>query len=265
MSATNENNSSSIESKRLSGDPEALVEARAMTYAVKPDQLKNLSLTELQEKMRIWRQAVTLLIGCFKKEANGEKALPYLDEALQIIFDYFFDDYAWDVAQATMHDAQNTEYWMAPEMLRDTAKMLVNLASITGNVELLHIAVGFLENALEISSKNSSVWALAQLELFSIRRLSGDPVDFTEVTAAFEQIVKKSKTAGGADRAAAASWLYVKESFFAGKISAALHGISSLRESAKDVPIPWLNYPVKEMMNALLARLRRITLSKSEK
>ncbi len=265
MSATNENNSSSIESKRLSGDPEALVEARAMTYAVKPDQLKNLSLTELQEKMRIWRQAVTLLIGSFKKEANGEKALPYLDEALQIIFDYYFDDYAWDVAQATMHDAQNNEYWMAPEMLRDTAKMLVNLASITGNAELLHTAVAFLENALEISSKNSSVWALAQMEMFSIRRQSGDPVDFAEVTAAFEQIVKKSKTAGGADRAAAASLLYARESIYAKKIKGAIRGVESLRESAKDLPIPWLNYPVKEMMNAPLALMRRLTLSKSEK
>jgi hypothetical protein len=252
------------ESARVSGKfGKALMSARE-NGEIKPASLNTLTTDELENKMRYWRLWTVTLHSLFSKTWNGNQAADYLQEARDVIITYYQNEVVQKAAARMTHDAESHEYQMLSEMQRDKAKQMEKLAALTGNNVFLQTAVCYYQRAIQSAIAGSSASFLTTMEEFvAERKLGQRTIDFgpqSPFTQAYLQVVELSPQAGGADRKAAASWMYIHEAFLANNREAAKFAFVNLEQACADLKVSWVKrYFIKDLASPIISLCRKKT------
>ncbi|MGI5825974.1 MAG: hypothetical protein ACOX50_01020 [Patescibacteria group bacterium] len=252
-----------VESKRVAGMYRNALNAARENGEIDPATLHTLTASELENKMRYWRLWTVTLQSLAKRSLTGDQAAEYLMEARGVISTYYNNQIVVEVASKMRQDAEDHEYEMLAEMWRDKAQQMEILAALTGSSPFLQRAVDFYGEAIQAATFGGSAFSLATMERLIVERRLGPRIDFSlqaPFTQEYLRVVELSPQAGGADRKAAASWLYTHEAIIAGNKEAVKLGIRNIEETG----VPWLKkYLIRDLVKPVADFFRRATFTKN--
>lgn len=249
------------EMKRVMGPAREAIEDARRNATLSSSEIKNLSSEELVVKMCLWRIWAVTSMSLHKKEWNGKVAAEYLFEARDLFRRYYNHPNVKEAAFQMRTDPEGNEHQMAAEMNRDKGKLCLYAAGLTGNSLFLDSAYFFFQKATSYAEEKTSAWAVATMEREITKRKCGIKIDFKRFSKAYQIAVDLSPEAGGADRMAAVSWWYVRESLLAGRKKDLQLGLNNLRTASQELGINWIKkYPLRETSSSLLGVARRLTV-----
>lgn len=252
------------EEKRIHGKlRETLLLAREQSFLT-PEQIKNLSPEEIQDKIRWFRMWVVTLGSISNQQLFGNKAADFLLEARGVIRTYYLNPDIIATAQEMKVDPEGAEYQGYAEMLRDQGAYFRKALKLTGNASYFLNAISAYHQASQSSDEGSSVNNLALMEEAITYRKFGLPYDFADLTSVYNNVVRLSPHAGGWDRQAVVSWWYIKEACHIHNLAAIRLGLNNLREATYSMGMDWKKkYLAKDIVGQGLTIIRRLTFTQN--
>jgi len=216
---------------------------------------------ELFNHLADLRIYANLMLSVFATEPDGNAALAQLRTLKQVMQTYYYDPKIWGRAQLIKRDPELNEYEMAAAMCFDEAKFMAHAHSITGDPGYIYLEKASLEESRDLASEDSSQRALACMVIAIINRKHfAKPVDIPDFKLQYEAVSNLWEHAGGKDRKNAATWMYTREMWLAGKYPEAVIGAMKLIWNAK---IKSVYYPLKEIAVPFFQEKRRQSLTET--
>jgi len=91
------------------------------------------------------------------------------------------------------------------------------------------------------------------------KRQRGEKINWDIFSFAYGKVVELAPQAGGWDRKAAVSWWYIREAILAGRRKEIKEGLTNLQNACQEGKIPWIKYPLIEIIQLSLSIVRRAT------
>lgn len=170
---------------------------------IDPQEVSSLSKKELIIHLAAWRIDVDANIALSKRTISGKKALENLEEAHNVMENYYNH---LDVSQKVgeiKKDIEDNPYEFIVEMLRDKGRYSRTLHELTGNYVFLKDAIYAFDAAIDIAEEITGQ-GLNKMEAGMIRE------DYNQVKAGYEEVYPEAVKRGNIDRArwSSKTWLF---------------------------------------------------------
>jgi hypothetical protein len=249
----------SSEQERAQGNLDRVLKLVRGNSKINPPEIINLPHEQLVSLMQLWRIWTVSLMSLAGKKWNGDKAAELLLEARGVFLRYYEHPFVQEVASKMRNDPSGAEYQMLPEMNRDEGKWWETWARLTGRPEYLERAIGCYNEAIRAATEGSSAWGVATMEREIAERQRGGKINWDVFSFAYRKVVELAPQAGGWDRKAAVSWWYIREAILAGRRKEIKEGLTNLQNACQEGKIPWIKYPLTEIIQLILSTVRRAT------